>query len=88
MQKDPNPKHPGNLDKLRRPNLRIIGTEDREDFQPKGLVNVFNKMIKENIPNLKCNKDTGSTMFIALFTIARSWKEPRCPSTDEWIQKM
>jgi hypothetical protein len=25
-------------------------------------------------------------MFIAtLFTIARSWKEPRCPSTEEWI---
>ena len=34
------------------------------------------------------NKDTGSTMFIAaLFIIARSWKEPRCPSTEEWIQK-
>jgi hypothetical protein len=28
-------------------------------------------------------------MFIeALFTIARSWKEPSCPSTKEWIQKM
>jgi hypothetical protein len=24
----------------------------------------------------------------ALFIIARSWKEPRCPSTEEWIQKM
>ena len=36
-----------------------------------------------------CNKDTFSTMFIAaLFIIARSWKEPRCPSTEEWIQKM
>jgi hypothetical protein len=36
-----------------------------------------------------CNKDTCSTMFIpALFIIARSWKEPRCPSTAEWIQKM
>ena len=23
----------------------------------------------------------------ALFVIARSWKEPRCPSTEEWIQK-
>ena len=35
------------------------------------------------------NKNTCSTMFIAaLFTIARSWKEPRCPSTEEWIQKM
>ena len=28
-------------------------------------------------------------MFIAaLFTIARTWKQPRCPSTDEWIKKM
>jgi hypothetical protein len=28
-------------------------------------------------------------MFIAaLFIIARSWKEPRCPSTEECIQKM
>jgi hypothetical protein len=35
------------------------------------------------------NKDTCSTMFIAaLFIIARSWKEPRCPSTEDWIQKM
>jgi hypothetical protein len=36
-----------------------------------------------------CNNDTCSTMFIAaLFIISRSWKEPRCPSTEEWIQKM
>ena len=35
------------------------------------------------------NKDTCPTMFIeALFIIARSWKELRCPSTEEWIQKM
>jgi hypothetical protein len=35
------------------------------------------------------NKDTCSTKFIAaIFIIARSWKEPRCPSKDEWIQKM
>ena len=27
-------------------------------------------------------------MFIALFIIARSWKEPRCPSREEWIQKL
>jgi hypothetical protein len=35
------------------------------------------------------NKNTCSTMFIAaLFIIASSWKESRCPSTEEWIQKM
>ena len=28
-------------------------------------------------------------MFIAaLFAIARTWKQPKCPSTDEWIKKM
>jgi hypothetical protein len=34
-------------------------------------------------------KDTCSTMFIAaLFITARSWKEPRCPASEQWIQKM
>ena len=36
-----------------------------------------------------CNRDTSSTMFIAvLFITVRSWKEPRYPSTEEWRQKM
>jgi hypothetical protein len=36
----------------------------------------------EEVPT--CNKDTCSTMFITvLFIIARSWKEPRCPSIEE-----
>jgi len=35
------------------------------------------------------NNDTCSSMFIAvLFIIARSWKQPKCPSTEEWIEKM
>ena len=35
------------------------------------------------------NKDTCSTIFItAIFIIARSWKQPRYPSTEEWIKKM
>jgi hypothetical protein len=42
-------------------------------------------MYPEDIPT---DKNTCSTMFIAaLFIIDRSWKEPRCPSTEEWIQK-
>ena len=37
----------------------------------------------------KTEKDTGIPFFIAaLFTIARKWKQPRCPSTDEWIKKL
>ena len=34
-------------------------------------------------------KESCTAMFIAaLFTIARTWKQPKCPSTDEWIKKM
>ena len=34
-------------------------------------------------------KDTCTPIFIAVqFTIARSWKQPKCPLTDEWIKKM
>ena len=34
-------------------------------------------------------RDTCTRMFIAaLFTIARTWKKPKCSSTDDWIQKM
>ena len=34
-------------------------------------------------------KDTCTPMFIAaLFTIAKTWKQPKCPSTDDWIRKM
>ena len=34
-------------------------------------------------------KESCTTVFTeALFTIARTWKQPKCPSTDEWIKKM
>ena len=37
----------------------------------------------------KTEKDPCTPMFIAtLFTIARTWKQPRCPSTDECIKKL
>ncbi|KAF6317421.1 hypothetical protein mRhiFer1_008483 [Rhinolophus ferrumequinum] len=41
--------------------------------------------------NLKTSthKDTCAPMFIAaLFTVAKMWKEPKCPSIDEWIKKL
>jgi hypothetical protein len=35
------------------------------------------------------SRGTCTPMFIAaLFTIANLWKQPRCPTTDEWIKKM
>ena len=34
-------------------------------------------------------KDRCTPLFIAaLFTIAKKWKQPKCPSVDEWIKKM
>ena len=37
----------------------------------------------------RSERDTCTPKFIAaLFIIARIWKQPRCPSTDEWIRKL
>ena len=37
----------------------------------------------------KLERDTWTSLFTAaLFTIARTWKQPRCPLTDEWIKKL
>ena len=37
----------------------------------------------------RTERDTCTPMFIAaLFIIARTWKQPRCPSADEWIRKL
>ena len=37
----------------------------------------------------KIEKDMCIPLFIvALFTMARTWKQPRCPLTDEWIKKL
>ena len=37
----------------------------------------------------RIGRDTCTLLFItALFIIARTWKQPRCPSADEWIRKL
>ena len=42
----------------------------------------------KNLKTQMC-KDTCTPVFIAaLFTIAKTWKQPKCPSRDEWIKKM
>ena len=46
-------------------------------------------ILRKGKVNLFTKKDTCILLFIAaLFTIARTWKQPRCPSTDEWIKKL
>ena len=42
-----------------------------------------------NTKETRYERDAGTPMFItALFIIARTWKQPRCPSADEWIRKL
>jgi Mg2+ and Co2+ transporter CorA len=40
-------------DSIKRPNLRIMGIEEGEEVQAKGMHNTFNKIITENFPNLE-----------------------------------
>ena len=44
-------------DTMKRENLRMIGIKEGEDSQFKGPENIFNKIIEENIPNLKKEMD-------------------------------
>ena len=40
-------------------------------------------------PETPIQKNLCTSMFIeALFTIAKCWKQPKCPSVDEWIKKL
>jgi hypothetical protein len=51
----------------------------------------FSNTTPRNIPKGMSiyNKDTCIPMFIAaLFTKVKVWKQPRCPTTDEWINEM
>jgi hypothetical protein len=40
-------------DSIKTPNLRIMGTEEGEEVQAKGMSNIFNKIITENFPNIE-----------------------------------
>ena len=75
---------------------RQIDTATMEDGMEIPLKTRNKTTIRPTIPLLgiypeetKIEKDTCIPLFIAtLFTIARIWKQPRCPSTDEWIKKL
>ena len=46
-------------------------------------------MLGRHTEETRNEKDTCIPMFIAtLFTIARTWMQPRCPSADEWLRKL
>jgi chromosome segregation ATPase len=50
-------------DSIKRPNLKIMGIEEKAEVQAKGIHNLFNKIITENFPTLEkvfCHSSTGS----------------------------
>ena len=51
---------------------------------------LFGIRVKKRLAKVReSQKDTHTTMFIAaLFTIPKTWKQPSCPLTDEWIKNM
>ena len=49
----------------------------------------FLKKLEIHTKETRIERDTCTPMFIAaLFIIARTWKQPRCPSADKWIRKL
>ena len=49
----------------------------------------YSSAVKNQPEDTRRERDTCTPMFIAaLFIIARTWKQPRCPSADEWIRKL
>jgi hypothetical protein len=55
---------------IKRPNLRIMGIEEGEEVQAKGICNIFNKIITANFPNLE------KTMFIQEQEVSRTPNRP------------
>ena len=46
-------------------------------------------LLRIHTEETRTERDTCTPMFIAaLFIVARTWKQPRCPSADEWIRKL
>ena len=63
-------------DTIRKPNLWIIGIDENEDNQLKGPVNIFNKIIEENFPNLKKEMPINIEAYISPNTLEQKKKFP------------
>ena len=68
----------------------LSSSEDQvsHDLQPGDHVYRARDHLKDFLQT-RSERDTCTPMFIAaLFIIARTWKQPRCPSADEWMRKL
>jgi uncharacterized protein YaaR (DUF327 family) len=54
------------IESIKKPNMRIMGIEEGEEVQAKGMCNIFNKIITENFPNLE------KTMLIQIQEVSRT----------------
>ena len=53
------------------------------------MLNITHHSVGIHTEETRIERDTCTPMFIAaLFIIARTWKQRRCPSADEWIRKL
>ena len=53
------------------------------------LLKIVRFYIKQKFQETRRERDTCTPMFIAaLFIIARTWKQPRCPLANKWIRKL
>ena len=54
----------------------------------RAVIRSSNPLLGIHTKEIRIERDICNPKFIAaLFTIARTWKQPRCPSADEWIRK-
>ena len=76
-------------------NLRRAETKRKKDFNlgtwEKETSNTISLKKNEKAEKYYTNEGTNTSILLfiaALFTIVRTWKQPSCPLTDEWIKKL
>ena len=53
------------------------------------MTSMMRTLLGTHTEETRIERDTCTPVFIAaLFIVARTWKQPRCPSADEWISKL
>ena len=70
--------------------FHVLTTVNRAAMNIGVHVSIWIMVFSGHIPRENHNlKNTCTSMFTAaLFTIAKTWKQPKCPSTEEWIKKV